>query len=171
MAGVKDTEEGRDGIKAEKAEDVEDVENDNAGETDAIDAEMEDIMFKAAIVAMVLGVIVAAYLIWLTAQESYSSLYVYPDSYSNYVNPGDTVTFRYGIASYEIKETKYTVKFYLGDKLVKTKKIVLRSGEVWEENESITLPENITFPTKLRIEADANDVTYEVHIWLKKKPE
>jgi uncharacterized membrane protein len=162
---AEDAERGKDEIEAEEAE------KKDADETDVIDAEIESIMFKAAIVAMIIGVIVAAYLIWVTAQESYSALYIYPESYSNYVNPGDTVTFRYGIASYEIGETKYTVRIYLGNELVKTKEIVLQSGEVWEENESITLPKNLTFPTKVRIEADANGVIYEVHFWLKKKPE
>ena len=174
MVAEKDAERGterdKDEIKDEKAE-KDNANEINTNDSDAIDEEIENIMFKAAIVAMVIGVIVAAYLIWVTAQESYSALYIYPESYSNYVNPGDTVTFRYGIASHEIRETKYTVRFYLGNQLVKTKQIVLKSGEVWEENESITLPENITFPTKVRIEADANGVIYEVHFWLKKKPE
>jgi len=131
---------------------------------------IDELMVKAAIVAMVLGVIVAAYFIWITSQESYSALYIYSKSYSNYVNPGETITFRYGVKSYEIKETEYVLRIYLGNELVKTEKFTLKSGEVWEENESIVLPENMTFPTKVMLVLDANGKTYEVHFWLKRKP-
>lgn len=141
-------------------------ENDDS-ESSAID----ELMVKAAIVAMVLGAIVAAYLIWISMQESYSALYIYPESYSNYVNPGETVTFRYGVKSYETKETEYFLRIYLGSELIKTKRFTLKSGEVWEENESIVLPANMSFPTKVMLVLDANGRTYEVHFWLKRKPE
>ncbi len=129
---------------------------------------MDSIIVKAAIVAVVFGIILASYLIWVTAREPYSALYIYPESYSNYVKPGEDVTFRYGIVSHEIGDTEYLVEFYLGQELVKSKKVVLGSGEVREENESIILPESISYPVQVRIRAYANNVTYEAYFWLKK---
>lgn len=135
------------------------------------DEELERIMMRSAIIAIIIGVVVAAYLIWVMAQESYSALYIYPESYSNYVNPGDVVKFRYGVKSYETRETSYTLKIYLGSKLIKVKRFKLKPGEVWEENESVKLPENIKFPTKVMLVLYANNRTYEVHFWLKEKPQ
>ncbi len=135
------------------------------------DEEFERIMMKSAIIAMVTGVIIAGYLVWMMSHESYSALYIYPDSYSNYVKPGDVVTFRYGVKSYEIHETQYFLKIYLGNKLIKVKKFKLRPGDTWEENESVKLPKDIKFPTKVMLVLTANNRTYEVHFWLKGKPQ
>ncbi|RLI78396.1 hypothetical protein DRP05_07425 [Archaeoglobales archaeon] len=135
--------------------------------------EIERVITKAAIVALCIGTIVASYLIWVNAQESYSALYLYPETYKNYVDPSNlptNVSFVYGIKSYEIKETTYSVNVYLGDLLMKSKKIVLKSGEVFEENESIKVPKGTKFPIKVRIVAEANGNVYEVHFWLKEIP-
>ncbi|AKG92439.1 hypothetical protein GAH_00204 [Geoglobus ahangari] len=151
-------------MSSEKASD------DTAGSEELqMDEELDRIMFRSAIAAMIVGLVVAGYLLWLTSQESYSALYIYPDSYSNYVKPGEVVTFRYGIECHERGEAHYTIRIYLGDQLLKTREVVLRSGDVWESNESITLPQNISFPTKVRIEAEVNGAVYEVHFWLKER--
>ena len=55
--------------------------------------EMDKLIEKTIVLACIIGVVVAAFLIWASYQESYSSLYIYPDSYSNYVNAGDTISF------------------------------------------------------------------------------
>ncbi len=136
---------------------------------EAINEGTEKIIFKSAIGAIVVGVIVAAYFIWLSSQETYSAVYIYPESYTNYVNPGNIISFRYGIACYEAKETRYEIRIYLGDELVRTKEITLKKGEVWEDNESIILPENITLPTKVRIVVRTDNTVYEVYFWIKEK--
>jgi uncharacterized membrane protein len=131
---------------------------------------IDEIMVKSIILSIAIGVAATVFLIWDTTQEYYSALYIYPDSYSNYVNPGDTVTFRYGVKSYEKGEMEYTLQIYLGNELIKTKKFTLKSGETWEENESIVLPENMKFPTKVMLVLNANGKTYEVHFWLREMP-
>jgi len=114
---------------------------------------------------------VAGFLIWASLQESYSALYIYPDSYSNYVEAGDTVSFVYGVKSFEIKQTKYNLQIYLGNELKDKKEFWLNSGETREETETITLPEEVRFPIKVKLVLEANGRTYDVHFWLKKKSE
>lgn len=132
--------------------------------------DVEDLMLKAAIIAMVIGVIVAAYLIWLNMQESYSALYIYPGSYSNYVNKSELpkeISFIYGIKSYETRDKIYKISIFLGNKLIKSKEVEIKRGETFEENESIIIPVNTTFPAKVRIVAEVEGVVYDVHFWLK----
>lgn len=135
-----------------------------------MDEETEKIMFRSAMIAMVAGLIVVGYLIWLSYQESYSALYIYPGSYSNYVNLSELpkeVSFVYGIKSYEREDKVYHVKIYLGDSLVKSKEVFLRSGETFEEREYVTVPKSVKLPIKVKVVAEVDGVTYEVHFWLK----
>lgn len=133
--------------------------------------EMDRLIEKTIILACVIGVVVAAYLIWASSQESYSALYIYPDSYSNYVEAGDTISFIYGVQSFETKRTKYELQMYLRNELIDEKEFWLESGEIHEEKEMMTLPEEITFPIKVRLMLEANGQSYDVHFWLKEKAE
>ena len=133
--------------------------------------EMDRLIEKTIILACIIGVMVAAFLIWASYQESYSSLYIYPDSYSNYVEAGDTVSFVYGVKSFETKQTKYNLQIYLGNELKNKKEFWLNSGETREEKETIVLPEEVTLPIKVKLVLEANGRTYDVHFWLKEKPE
>ena len=133
--------------------------------------EMDRLIEKMIILACIIGVMVAAFLIWASFQESYSSLYIYPDSYSNYVEAGDTVSFVYGVKSFETKQTKYNLQIYLGNELKDKKEFWLNSGETREEKEMIALPEEVTFPIKVKLVLEANERIYDVHFWLKEKPE
>ena len=133
--------------------------------------EMDRLIGKMIILASIIGVMVAGFLIWASLQESYSALYIYPDSYSNYVEAGDTVSFVYGVKSFEIKQTKYNLQIYLGNELKDKKEFWLNSGETREETETITLPEEVRFPIKVKLVLEANGRTYDVHFWLKKKSE
>jgi|GEM_PF-1351897 uncharacterized membrane protein len=138
-----------------------------------LDEELEKIMFRAAIVAMVIGVMVAAYLIWLNMQESYSALYIYPESYSNYINVSELpkeVSFVYGVRSYETKDKVYRISIFLGNKIVKSKEVLIKKGETFEEEESVIVPKNVTFPVKVRIVAEVESIIYDVHFWLKEMP-
>jgi hypothetical protein len=129
--------------------------------------EMDKLIEKTIVLACIIGVVVAAFLIWASYQESYSALYIYPDSYSNYVNAGETISFVYGVQSFETKRTKYALWIYLGDELRDTEEFWLESGEIREEPEMMTLPEEITFPIKVELMLEANDRSYAVHFWLK----
>lgn len=131
------------------------------------ESEMDVLIKRTMVIACVIGVAVAAYLIWATYQESYSALYLRPESYSNYVHAGDDVSFVYGVQCFENKPTKYDLKIFLGNKLVKEREFELKRGEVHEEQETIHVPEDTTFPTKVRLVLEANGRTYDVHFWLK----
>ena len=135
----------------------------------AVSQEMDRLIKITVILACIIGAIVAAFLIWVSFQESYSALYIYPDSYSNYVRPGDTVSFVYGVKSFETKETKYNLRIYLGNELKKEKEFWLKSGETREETEMIVLPVNVTFPVEVKLVLEANGRKYDVHFWLKEK--
>jgi len=131
--------------------------------------QFEQMIMRSVIVAIIIGAGVTVFLLWMISQESYSALYIYPDSYSNYVRPGDVVTFKYGVKSYETNEVNYTLKIYLGDKLIKVKRFRLKSGETLEENESLKLSEKIKFPVKVMLVLAVSNRTYEAHFWLKEK--
>jgi len=127
-----------------------------------------DLMIKALIVTTILSVVLVSYLLWVSSQERYTTIYIYPD-YSNYVKPGSVVKFRYGLYCHEGQETNYTIKIYLGNELIKTKKVVLKNDERWEENESVYVPSDVSLPTKIRIVAETESDAYEVYFWIKEK--
>jgi len=125
-------------------------------------------LLRAATIAIFIGAIVSAYILWVNSHQSYSALFLYP-GYPNYVKPGSIVHFRYGVKSYESEVTNYTVKILVGGKVVKVERITLRPGELVERNESIKVPKNAKFPLKVSIVMVGGGETYEVHFWLKMK--
>ena len=133
----------------------------------------DSIIQKTAALAMVIGGIVAAILIWSSLQESYSAVYIYPDSYSNYINISELpkeITFRYGITNHETKDEDYEIGIFLNDVLVKSKKVTIKRGGSFEEFESITIPENINLPAKVSVVVEVSGSTYEAHFWIRESP-
>jgi hypothetical protein len=118
------------------------------------------------IIAIIIGIAVTIALIYYTGQESYSDLYIYPDSYSNYVE-GSTVSFTYGVRSFEIAETRYELNVFLGEQLVNQKEFRLEKGGKLEETISINVPDNTEFPVKVKIVVKMNNRENSVHFWLK----
>ncbi|ADC66064.1 hypothetical protein Ferp_1926 [Ferroglobus placidus DSM 10642] len=138
---------------------------------DIIPEKTGKLMLKALIAATILSVVLMSYLLWVSSQERYTTIYIYPDSYTNYAKPGSVVKFKYGIYCHEGKETEYLIKVYLGEKLVKSKEIMLKNGESREENESIVLPQNISLPVKVRVEAVTENSVYDAYFWIKASKE
>ena len=128
--------------------------------------EMDKLINISMILAIIVGIGVTAALIYYTEQESYSDLYIYPDSYSNYVE-SDTVSFTYGVRSFETEQTRYELKVFLGEQLVNEKEFVLEKGGKKEETLSINVPYDTQFPVKVRIEVKMNNRENSVHFWLK----
>lgn len=65
---------------------------------------------------MIVGAIVAIDLIWMNFQEIYSSLYIYPNSYENYINSSQLpkeVFFTYGVKSHEHVSKIFKVNIFL----------------------------------------------------------
>lgn len=135
--------------------------------------DFDSIIQKTAVLAMVMGAIVAAILIWSSLQESYSAVYIYPDSYSNYINVSELpkeITFRYGITNHETTDEDYKIGIFLNDMLVKSKKVTIKRGESFEEFESITIPENINLPAKVSVVVEVSGSIYEAHFWIRESP-
>ncbi len=152
--------------------DVEERDNGNADDlrdADSWDGLLDNFFLKALIIAAIFGLVMTAYLLWFSSQESHPSIYLYPDSYSNYGYPGETIGFKYGIINREGVKSDFTIRIYLGTVLVKTKTITLEAGERWEDVESVTLPKNQTFPVKVRVVAQTDGEAYDVYFWVRSR--
>ena len=107
-----------------------------------------------------------SFLILERTEESYSSFYINPDSYSNYVN-GTNVSFVYGVQSFEGKKTEYALEIFLGNRSVETRQFEMDGG-TREWNTTIQLQGDLKYPLKVKLILKANDRTYETHFWLEK---
>lgn len=145
----------------------EDLEIAGIGDKDGEDYDFKRLIAIASLIAILVGVIASLSLIYNSSQQSYSALYVYPDSYSNYVAPGDNVSFRYGIISYETGTTKYILSTYIGDSLINSEEHVLKSREAFEDVKSFKLPEDTELPVKVSMVLEGGGNIYEVHFWIK----
>ncbi|WP_202320054.1 hypothetical protein [Archaeoglobus neptunius] len=137
------------------------------------DEAYDGIIQKSAMVAMIVGVAIAAFLIWSSLQESYSAVYIYPDSYTNYINVSDLpkeITFRYGIVSHETRDEVYKISIFLNGKLIKSKQVKIKRGETFEELESVTIPKNVKLPAKVSVVVEVGKDTYEAHFWIRGSP-
>jgi len=120
----------------------------------------------AIVIAIVIGVCIAAAIIILEIQtERFSAIYINPDTFSNYPENG-TVSFVYGISSNELEKINYTIYIRAGNKLVETKQIELNPKEKYEEKKVIQLPEDAIYPVKISVQYisphDNNEVFFRV---------
>lgn len=123
----------------------------------------------AIIIAIIVGICIAVAIIVLEIRtERFSAIYITPDSYSNFPD-GDTVSFTYGIRSFEKQRLGYSIKFYVNNVKMSEKTVELSPGEVFEEKKIIKLPANIIYPAKIRIISTYANDQNEVHYWLKNK--
>jgi uncharacterized membrane protein len=132
-------------------------------------AELWKIIKWSIIVAVLVGVVVEAYLIYVLKQESrFSALYIVPGSYSNYIQNG-TVAFTYGVECYEGRPTKYHLDIFLGDKKIGERDFTLcNPGKKLEERMEIKgLRRGLEFPVKLRLVLTHDNRTNDVHFWIK----
>jgi hypothetical protein len=133
----------------------------------AKDKPSDEIIGKAAVAAIVIGVLVTIVLVLEAGNDSYSSLYLKPDSYSNYIT-GKTVSFTYGVQCFETKRTDYDLSVFLNETQVAQKQFSIESkGKSLEDNISFEVPGNTVFPVKVSILLTANGKTYSTHFWLK----
>jgi len=130
------------------------------GDVDGIDG----IIRNAVIISCIIGFLVAMYFVF-AEKESFSVLYIKPDSYSNYVR-GNEVSFIYGVKCFENKKTRYVVEIFLGDVLVGRNEFEMENGER-EWNVSFKIPENLEFPTKVRVVLRWNNQSMDSYFWLR----
>jgi hypothetical protein len=118
----------------------------------------------AVILTCLIGVAAVAYLLHATSmRENYVAIYLKPDSYPNYLE-GNTVKFTYGIQQYGEPSSKYILEVYMGNNLVATRELERYEGENEVE---LKLPEEMRFPTKVKLVLKTDYGENEVHFWLK----
>ncbi len=105
----------------------------------------------AIVIAIILGICIAIGIFVLEIRtERFSAIYINPDTYSNYPVNG-MVSFVYGLSSYELANTSYTITIRAGDTLIETKQVELAPGETFEERKEIQLPEDVVYPVKISV--------------------
>jgi hypothetical protein len=119
---------------------------------------------KAVVIAIILGMITSIFFL-VIEKESYSSLYLVPDSIIH--NSDDnTVLYAYGIISSENQKMDYSLHTYIGDELIKTKQFSLNNGETFEERVKTDLPVNISYPEKITLTLKTGLKNESVHFWI-----
>jgi len=121
----------------------------------------------AVVIAIILGVCIAIGIFVMEIQtERYSSVYITPGSYSNYL--GDApVSFVYGIQSHEKETMDYGIIIRAGANILETKSITLNPGEIYEERKIVELPKNTDFPVNISVQSISEYETNEVHFWVR----
>ncbi|NJD78755.1 MAG: hypothetical protein FIB08_16960 [Candidatus Methanoperedens sp.] len=122
-------------------------------------------MEKAIIISIIIGLVITLILIIETKEGRFSSIYIYPDSYTNYPE-GSTTSFIYGVKSYELEKTSYDLEIFLNNKLIDSKHFELEPGEIHEGNETFEIS-GISYPAKVKLVLKSPYSTYETHYWLK----
>lgn len=125
-----------------------------------------DIIAYAVIIAIALGIITSYFFIFVD-KESYSALYLIPDSTIFNVND-NSIIFGYGVRSFETGITDYELIIYSNDIQVQNKKFSLNHGEILEERIKIILPSDTQFPDKISLKLNTGKTIEEVHFWLSK---
>lgn len=131
------------------------------------DKAIDDLIWKAVLAAIIIGIVVTVILVMAIQEESYSALYLKPDSYSNYLEDNE-VSFIYGVKCFEKEETRYWLSVFLEETLVTEKEFMLQGkGDEIEDTITFDVPKDIEFPVKVIILLNANNQNYSTHFWLK----
>ena len=127
--------------------------------------EIDVLIKKVIVVSSICGVIITVLLLWNSGQETYSTLYLVPNSYSNYV-ASDKISFIFGVECFENKNTNYHLNIFLDDTIIEQREFEMSYGKS-EWKVMIDIPAETEFPTKLRLVLEANEIIYDTHFWLK----
>jgi hypothetical protein len=120
----------------------------------------------AIVIAIIIGIFLAVGILILEVRtERFSAVYINPDTYKNYPE-NRTISFVYGINSYETETTSYTIYIRSDNTLVETKQIELIPKGKFEERKVLQLPENVVYPVKISVQYisphDKNEVFFRV---------
>ncbi|MCX9011095.1 MAG: hypothetical protein OIN66_08230 [Candidatus Methanoperedens sp.] len=122
-------------------------------------------MERAIAISILAGVIITSVLIIEKKDESFSSLYIYPESYTNFP-ANDTVSFMYGVRSHERERTGYGLEIYVDNRLVDKKNFEIEPGEKHEENETLQT-RGIKLPVEVVLVLVSPSQRYSARYWLK----
>jgi len=124
-----------------------------------------DVIAYAVIIAIVLGIITSYFFIFVD-KESYSALYIIPDS-TIFDTTDNSVIFGYGVRSFETGRTDYELIMYSAGVQVNNRTFSLNPGEIFEERVKTILPQDTQIPDKISLKLNTGKVIEEVHFWLK----
>jgi len=124
-----------------------------------------DVITYAVIIAIALGIITSYFFLFVD-KESYSALYIIPDS-TVFDATDNSVFFGYGVRSFETVRTDYELNMYSAGVQVNNKKFTLNTGEILEERVKLVLPPNTQFPNKISLNLNTGNANEEVHFWIK----
>lgn len=127
---------------------------------------LERFVRLAVIFSIVLATMVAVALLYFGRPVPYSAVFIVPGSYENYIGNASSVSFAWGILSFEQGSSRYTSEFFIGNSLVKKQDFTLAPGE-YRLNETLLLPANISFPETVRISLTVDNRVYDAHYWIK----
>jgi hypothetical protein len=122
-------------------------------------------LLAIAILVVVLGLASTIFFLYI-GQESYSSLYINPNSIVVNASHHD-VFFIYGVKSSERSSTEYTLTVYSGNIPIKSNQFVLKEGEILEEGMNVVFPPGTTFPDKIALSLKTGTSEENVHIWVR----
>lgn len=107
--------------------------------------------FEILVVAILFATFVYfIYLLGSAPIERYSSIYIKPDSYDNYLF-GRKLDLVYGVENHENSDLTYTVEFFSDNQLLKKSEIFVEKGKFKEFQESLLFGQQIAFPLRLRV--------------------
>jgi hypothetical protein len=124
-----------------------------------------DIIAYAVILTILIGIIVSIFFI-IVNKESYSALYIVPNTTIFDANE-NSVSFEYGVRSFESGKTNYELNIYSSSVRVDNKEFLLNNGEIFEERIKIILPPGTQFPDKISLQLNTGKTQEEVHFWIK----
>ena len=124
---------------------------------------------KAIVISIITGILISVVLILESKEESFSSLYIYPESYTNYPE-GNTTSFIYGFESHEKEITPYHLEIFIGNVLIEKEDFELNPLEVHEEMKVLNIPA-VKFPSKVTLVVKSPHYAYDSYYWLRRANE
>lgn len=121
---------------------------------------------KAIAISIIVGICITLILIMEIREERFSQLYIYPESYTNFPE-GNTISFIYGVKSYEKQNMSYDLEIFIGNKLMDRRNLTVQPGKTYEEKVELDIPD-VSFPIKVNLILNSSYNTYDTHYWLKK---
>jgi hypothetical protein len=124
-----------------------------------------ELLTIAVVIVIVLGLGISFFFI-LVERESYSSIYIIPDSIVQDKDAG-IVFYTYRVTSSETVPMDYALNIYLDGTLIEAKQFSLNIGELLDERKRIDLPADIKYPAKISLNLSTRTSFEEVHFWLR----
>jgi hypothetical protein len=127
-------------------------------------------MRYAILVAVIIGIVLlVAFQIIESRSNRFTQIYLVPGSFENYPS-GSTLTFTYGIHSFEKEPLEYNVDLYVRSIYMGSKTFTLEPGGTHLEAERIELAAIDSLrPLKVTVRARTPFQNYEVYYWIRNR--